>query len=81
MMADAKHDLQFFERGVGMFFDVRLELMGVELAPFPPALFRGERAGLSRGQIAVNGAPPQVKPPGSLGFGSARIEEFDHSFP
>jgi hypothetical protein len=80
-MTDLEHLLEFLEGGVGMFFDVGLELGGVELAPFTPALFRSERAGLSGRQIAVNRAPPQIKPPGSLSLGTARVEEFDHPFP
>ncbi len=64
-----------------MFFDVGLELGGVELAPFAPTLFRGERAGFGRRQIAVNRAPPQIKPPGRLGLGATRVKEFDHPFP
>jgi hypothetical protein len=80
-MADTKHGLQFFERGVGMDFDVSLKFFGVKLAPGSPALFRGERAFFGGGQIAVNRAPPQIKPPGGLGLGSARMEEFDHPFP
>jgi hypothetical protein len=38
-MADTKDLLDFLEGGIGMFFDMRLELLGVELAPMPPALF------------------------------------------
>lgn len=57
MMADAKHLLNFFEGGIGMFFDVGLKLVGVELAPFPPTGFRGEGAGLDGVQIPVNGTP------------------------
>ena len=80
-MADAEHLLEFLKRGGGMFFDVGVELCGVELAPFAPTLFRGEGAGLGGGQIPVNRAPPQIKPPGSLGLGAARVEKFDHPFP
>ena len=80
-MADTKHRLDFLEGGVRMFFDVGLELGGVELAPFAPTLFRGERAGFGRRQIAVNRAPPQIKPPGRLGLGATRVKEFDHPFP
>src|ERR1035438_4636306 len=81
MMADAKHLLDFLEGGVGMFFDVRLKFFGVELAPFSPAGFRGERAGLAGFQIPVNGTPPHVKAPGGLGFGAAGLDEFHHPFP
>lgn len=80
-MADAEHRLDFLEGGVGVFFDVGLELGRVELAPFAPALFRGERALPGRRQIPVNRASPQIKPAGSLGLGAAFIEKFDHPFP
>ena len=80
-MTDLEHLLDFLEGGVGMFFDVGAELFGVELAPFAPPRFRSERAGLGGRQIAVNRAPSQIKPPGSLSLGTARVEEFDHPFP
>ena len=80
-MTDLKHLLDFLEGGVGVFFDVGTELFGVELAPGSPTLFRSERAGLGGRQIPVNRAPSQIKPPGSLGLGTARVEEFDHPFP
>jgi len=81
MVADAKHLLDFLERGVRMFFDVRLKFFGVELAPFSPAGFRGERAGLDGVEIPVNGTPAQVEAPGGLGFGAAGLDEFHHPFP
>ena len=81
MMADAEGFLEFLEGGVGMFFDVRLELLGVELAPMAPALFRGQRARFSGGQIPVNGTPRQIKPPGGLDFGTPALNEFHHPFP
>ena len=80
-MADAKHPLDFLEGGVGMFFDVRLEFLRVELAPMSPALFRGQRAFLGGDQIPVNGTPSQIKPPGGLGFGAARLDELHPPFP
>jgi len=80
-MADTEHGLEFLEGGVGMDFDVSLEFFGVKLAPFTPALFRSERAFFSGLQIPVNRASSQIKPPGGLGLGTARIEEFDHAFP
>jgi len=80
-MADAKNLLDFLECGVGMFFDVRLEFFGVELAPMSPASFRGQRAFFGGDQIPVNGTPRQVKPPGGLGFGAAALNEFHHPFP
>ena len=81
MRADAEHGLEFFERGVGVFFDVRLKFLRVELAPFSPTGFGGEGAGLDGGQIAVNGTAPQLKAPSGLGFGAARLDEFNHPFP
>ena len=80
-MADAKHFLEFFEGGVGMFFDVNLEFLRVELAPMTPAGFGGQRPRLHGVQIAVNGAPTELKAPGCLGFGAARLDEFHHPFP
>jgi hypothetical protein len=81
VMADAKRLLEFLEGGVGMFVDVRLEFLGVELAPMSPALFRGQRPRLHGVQIAVNGAPAEFKAPGGLGFGAARLDEFHYPFP
>ena len=81
MMADAEGFLEFLEGGVGMFFDVRLELLGVELAPMAPARFRGQRPSFSGGQIPVNGTPRQIKPPGGLDFGTPALNEFHHPFP
>ena len=80
-MADAKHLLEFLEGGVGMVLDVNLEFLRVELAPMTPAGFGGQRPGLHGGQIAVNGAPTEIKAPGGLGFGAASLDEFHHPFP
>jgi hypothetical protein len=80
-MADAKHPLEFLEGGVGMFFDVSLEFLGVELAPMAPALFRGQRSRLHGSQIPVNGTPSQIKPPGGLCFRATVLNEFHHPFP
>jgi hypothetical protein len=81
MMADAKHGLDFFEGGVGMFFDVRLKFLGVALAPSSPTGFRRQRPLLGGGQIPVNGTPGQGKTPGRLGFGATALNEFYHPFP
>ena len=81
MMADAKHLLEFLEGGIGMLFDLGLEFLRVEFAPVSPACFRGQRAGLGGRQIPINGTPGQVKPPGGLGFGAARLDEVHHPFP
>jgi hypothetical protein len=80
-MADAKHLLQLFERGVGMLFDVRRKFLGVELAPLPPTRFRRQRALLGGGQIPVNGTPRHRKPPGGFGLGATALNEFHHPFP
>ena len=81
MMADAKHSLKFLEGRVRMLFDVNLEFLRVEFAPVSPAGFRGQRACFGGVQIPINGTPGQVKPPGSLGFGAAALNEFHHPFP
>jgi len=80
-MADAEHRLDFLEGGVGVFFDVGLELGGVELAPLPPARFRVQRTLLGGGQIPIDGTPGQIKTPGSFRLGSAALNEFHHPFP
>ena len=80
-MADAEGLLEFLEGGVGMLFDVNLELLRIEFAPMTPARFRGQCPRLHGVQIAVNGAPTQFKAPGGLGFGTARPDEFHHPFP
>jgi hypothetical protein len=80
-MADAKRLLEFFEGGVGMFVDVRLEFWGVELAPMSPTLFQGQRAILGGAQIPINGTPSQIEPPGGLGFRAPALNEFHHPFP
>ncbi len=81
MMADAEHLLEFLEGGVGMFFDLPLELLRVEFAPMTPARFRSQRAFLGGGQIPIDRTPGQIKPPGGLGFGAADLNEFHHPFP
>ena len=64
VMADAKHLLDFLERGVGMFFDVGLELVRVEFSPVAPTLFRVQYSGLGGGQVTVDGAPTNFKAAG-----------------
>ena len=81
MMADAKHGLEFLQRGVRMYFDVRLKVIGVELAPSPPTGFRRQRPLFGGIQIAINRTPGQIKPPGGFGFGTATLNEFHHPFP
>jgi len=70
-MADAKHLLDFLERGVGMLFEVGLELVRVKFAPVAPALFGGQRSGLVGGQVTIDRAPADCKAAGGLGFGTA----------
>ena len=81
MMADAEHGLEFLERGVGVFFDVRLKFLRIKFAPSPPTGFRRQRPLLGGGQIPINGTPSQVKPPGGLGFGAATLNKFHHPLP
>jgi len=52
--------------------------LGSSLRQLAPALFRGQRAFLVGGQIAVNGAPTRIETAGGLDFGTARVEEFYH---
>ena len=80
MMADAECLLEFLERGVGMFFDMGLKDLRIEFAPMPPALFGGEPSLARGGQIAVNRLPSQVKTPGRLNFGTARMDKLHHPF-
>ena len=80
-MADGQAGGQFVEGRSRMFFDVGLKFFGVELAPSPPAGFRGERAALGGGQIAVDRAPPQVEAAGRLDLGTARLEKFHDPLP
>lgn len=81
MMADAESLLKFLEGGIGMLFDVSLELLRIEFAPMTPTDLGSQRPGLDRIQIAVYGAAPQLKAPGGLGFGAARLDEFHHPLP
>lgn len=80
-MADVKDGLEFFERGVGMFFNVRLKFLGIQRAPLTPAGFRGERAVFGGGQIAVNRAPPHRKAAGRLDLGAACLKKLHHPLP
>ncbi len=80
-MADVKDGGQFLKRGIGMFFNVRLKFLGIQRAPFPPARFRGERAGFGGGQIAINRAPPHRKAAGRLDLGAASLKKLNHPFP
>jgi hypothetical protein len=80
-MADTEGLLEFFERGVGMFFDVNLEFLRIKLAPGSPTGFRRQRPFLGGGQIPINRTSRQVKPPGGLGFGATARNEFHHPLP
>jgi len=81
MMADAKHDLEFLEGGVGMFSDVNLEFLRVEFPPMTPTGFGSQHPRFHGGQIAIDRAPAQIKAPGGLDFGAAARDEFHHPFP
>ena len=81
VVADAQGRLQFRQRGGGMFFDVGLELGGVELAPGTPTGLGRQGVGFDGGPIAVNRAPTHGKMPCRLGGGTARLNEFYHPFP
>jgi hypothetical protein len=80
-MTDVKDGLKFFECGGGLLFNLGLKFLGIQCAPFSPTCFRGERARFGSGQIAVNRAPPQLKPPGRLDFGTPRLQTLDHPLP
>ena len=79
-MADGDDFLQLGQRGVGMFFDMGLELGGIKLAPGTPAGFGGQRVGFDRGQIAVNCAATQGKVLPRFDVRTARLNEFYHPF-
>ena len=79
-MTHAKNGLEFLEGGVGMFFAVRLEFMGVELAPMSPALFRGQRAFFGGAQIPIDGTSRQIKTPSGFNLGAAILNELQHPF-
>ena len=79
-MADAKHPLEFLEGGIGMLFDVGLELVRVEFAPVSPAFFGSQHSLLGSSQITIDGAPPKAKAPGGLDFGPAFVDKFHHPF-
>ena len=80
-MADAQAGGHFFERGVGVVFDVGLEFLGIQLAPFPPTGFWGERIRLGGGQITIDRALRQGEAPGRLGLGTAGLNKINDPFP
>ena len=80
-MADAKDGFEFFERGVGVRFDVDRKFLGIQLAPFTPALFGSEHTRLGGGQITIDRAPSEVKAPGRFRLGTASLKKFDDPFP
>ena len=80
-MADTEGALEFLEGGVGMFFDMGLELVRVKFAPVAPALFRGQRSRLGGRQVAIDGAASEFKASGRLDFGAAVLDEPDHPLP
>lgn len=81
VMADAKNLLEFFERGVGMFFDLGAKLFRVELAPMPPAFPGCQIVGFGGVQIAIDRTARQAETPGGLGFGAALLNELDDPLP
>ena len=80
-MADGKAGGDFLQRGVRLFSDVGLKFLGIELAPFPPGRFRGERPRFGGGQIAIDRAAAQIKTPRRLDLGTPSFKEFDDPFP
>jgi len=80
-MADAEHLLEFLERGVGVLLDMGAKFLRVERAPLSPARFRRQRPFFGGFQVAINGTPGQIKPPGGFNFGAAALNEFHHPFP
>jgi len=80
-MADAKDGFEFFERGVGVRFNVGRKFLGIQFAPLAPALFGGEGSRRGGGQITIDGAPPQVEAPGRFRLGPASLNKFDDPFP
>ena len=80
-MADAKHLLEFLERGRRMLANVRLKLGRIEFAPVPPAGLWGQRALLGGLQIAIDRAAGQAEAAGGLGLGTPFPDELDDPFP
>ena len=80
-MADLKDFLEFDQRGVGMFFDVGVELGRVKFTPGTPTGFGGQGAGLGGGEVAVNRARRHPEAPGRLGFGAASADKLHHPLP
>ena len=80
-MADTEHLLDFFEGGIGVFFDVGAEFLRVEFPPGSPARFRRQRPLFGGHQIPINGTAGQIEAPGSLDFRTPALNEFHHPFP
>jgi hypothetical protein len=80
-MADGQAGGEFVEGGVRLFFDVRRQFLGIQLAPFSPTGFGGERAGFGGGEIAINRAPGQVEVPCRCDLGTTGLHKFDDPFP
>ena len=80
-MADAKHLLEFLERGRRMLVDMGLQFLGVEFAPVPTTLLGSKRALLGGLQIAIDRAAGQAEAAGGLGLGTPFPDELDDPFP
>ena len=80
-MADPQGGGELLERGVRLLLDMGHKFLRIELAPFPPAGFGGERPRLGSGQIAINRAPCHRKAAHSLGLGTAGLKKLHHPFP
>ena len=81
VVADAKGGGQFCQRGVGVLFDVRLKLGGIEFAPGSPACFGGQGVGFGGGKVAIDRALTQLEAPRGLGAGAAGLHELHHPLP
>jgi hypothetical protein len=81
VVADAQRGGQFGQRGVGVFFDVRLQFDGVEFAPGSPAGFGGQSIRFGGGKVAIDRAFAQLETPGGLDAGAAGPHKFYHPLP
>lgn len=75
-MADRQGGGDLLERGVRLLLDVGRKFLRIELAPFPPARFRGQRPRLGGGAVAIDRAPRHLKAAHGLGLGTAGLEKF-----
>ena len=80
-MADAQGHGEFCQRGVGVFFEVRLKFGGGEFAPGFPSGFGSQGVRFGGGKIAVNRALAQPEAPRGFGPGAARLHKLHHPLP